>query len=316
MSLHPEVFINVGIFSMFFAMLSMELMAASAILFRYKESEKKVIPFIIPIWEITGTFFVFYVVNLEALVPSILPLIAYTFISYILFFLIIFVLRNAAIISAEYVWKNRFANRKSLYKIYAVVTFVLGAVVLMIYASMISGAGINYSLQSFNASKFVSFLPNDGFVIGSAIILFGIASVFYNLFVDPIMTFVTVIVGMVIAGASFYEMGDLTTLSFVAIPIIITLAIPVLNFMKGARKYLHNKILFQGLLAVAVFFLAMTDYPYLLGKTLNVNDILNNSAMQIQIFYSTIVGGVILLLMTILFFRIYSKQNGKLAESV
>jgi hypothetical protein len=111
-------------------------------------------------------------------------------------------------------------------------------------------------------------------------------------------------------------MGDLTTLSFVAIPLVITVAIPALNFLKGARKYLHNKILFQGLLAVAVFFLAFTDYPYLLGKTLNVNTILNNSAMQTQIFYSTIVGGVMLLLMTLLFFRVYSRQNGKLSESV
>ena len=316
MLLHPEVIINIGIFSMFFALLSMELMAASSILFRYRESEKKVISNIVPIWEITGTFFVFYVVNLEALVPTILPLLAYTFVSYILFFLILYVLRNASIISAEYVWKNRFANRKFLYRVYSVVTFILGAIILMIYASMISGHGVNYSAQSFSALSFISFIPNDGFVIGSAILLFGLASIFYGLDVSPYLVLVTTVSGMVIAGASFYYLGDTSYIAILIIPLVLTISVPVLNLYRGLRKYLHNKVLFQAIIAVSVFFLALSDYPYLLGKTLDVDSILNNSAMQTQIFYSTIVGGIILFLLTVMFFRIYTKQNGRLMESV
>ncbi|EQB70919.1 MAG: hypothetical protein AMDU1_APLC00044G0057 [Thermoplasmatales archaeon A-plasma] len=73
--IHPEVGLNLAIFAMLFAILSTELMAASAILFKYRESEQKVFRYLVPIWEVTGTFFVFYVVNLEALIPSALPLI-------------------------------------------------------------------------------------------------------------------------------------------------------------------------------------------------------------------------------------------------
>ena len=39
--------------------------------------------------------------------------------------LILYVLRNASIISAEYIWKNRNINRRFLYSIYAIITFAL-----------------------------------------------------------------------------------------------------------------------------------------------------------------------------------------------
>lgn len=306
---YPEVYLNLIIFSLFIAILSIELMAASSIIFRYEESRKKVIGYIIPIWEVTGTFFVFYVVNLEALVPSILPFIAYTFVSYILFFLIVYILRNASIISAEYVWKNRFLNKKLLYQLYAVVTFVLGAIVLMVYSAVISGAGINYAARSFSFLKFVSFLPNDGFIIGSAIILFGLASIFYSLNVYRWFSLYTVIAGLVIAGTSFISLGDMTNYFSLAIPFALTIAVPILNLKENFQKYLHNKIFFQGIIAISVFFLAYSQYPYILGKTLNINTVLNDSAMQTQIFYATIVGGFFLLVMSLLFFRIYSSSR-------
>lgn len=312
---YPEVYLNLIILSVFIAILSVELMAASAIIFRYEESRKKVIGYVIPIWEVTGTFFVFYVVNLEALVPSILPFIAYTFVSYILFFLIVYILRNASVISAEYLWKNRFINKKALYKLYAGVTFVLGAIILIIYSSVISGVGIDYAAKSFSITKFVSFLPNDGFVIGSAVILFGLSSVYYDLKVYPWFSLYVVIAGLLIGGSSLISLGDVTNYYVLAVPFILTLAVPILNIGGKLRKYVQNKILFQGIVAISVFFLAYSQYPYLLGKTLDIRTLLNNSAMQTQVFYATIVGGVFLLFMSIIFFRVYSSSSTKaLAE--
>ena len=304
-----EVVLNLIIFSVFFTVAATELMAASAILFRYKESEKKVFRFLLPIWEITGTFFVFYVVNLEGLAPDVLPLLAYSFISYILIFLILYVLRNTVIISAENIWKNSRVNRRLLYSAYAVVTFVLGAMVVMIYASFLGGHGLNYTAETFSLVSFLKFLPDDGFVIGIAVLFFGLAAVFYGLDVNRFLPLIVTAAGMIIAGISLLGLGDSNNTALFAIPVIFTLLLPLLWIFPGTRYIAEKKLVFQGFIAISVFFLAYSQYPYLLGKTLLVPSILNNSAMQTQMFYATIIGGVILLLLTYFFYDIYYESN-------
>ena len=307
--IHPEVGLNLAIFAMLFALLSTELMAASAILLKYRESERKVFRYLVPIWEVTGTFFVFYVVNLEALIPSALPLIAYSFISYILLFLILYVLRNASIISAEYIWKNREINRRFLYSIYAIITFVLGAMILVIYTAFISGRGIDYSRMTFSLSAFASFLPDDGFIIGSAILLFGFGSIFYGLDVRRFLPPVVIIAGMAIAGVSFVYLGNLNNPYALAVPVILTVLVPVLWLSGKTRAIVQNKIVFQGFLAVSVFFLAYSQYPDLMGKSLNILGLLNNNAMQTQVFYTTVIGGIILLLLTLMYFDVAFRKG-------
>ena len=304
-----EVVLNLIIFSVFFTVAATELMAASAILFRYKESEKKVFRFLLPIWEITGTFFVFYVVNLEGLAPDVLPLLAYSFISYILIFLILYVLRNTVIVSAENIWKNSRVNRRLLYSAYAVVTFVLGAMVVMIYASFLGGHGLNYTAETFSIVSFLKFLPDDGFVIGIAVLFFGLAAVFYGLDVNRFLPLIVTAAGMIIAGISLLGLGDSNNTALFAIPVIFTLLLPLLWIFPGTRYIAEKKLVFQGFIAISVFFLAYSQYPYLLGKTLLVPSILNNSAMQTQMFYATIIGGVILLLLTYFFYDIYYESN-------
>ena len=304
-----EVVLNLIIFSVFFTVAATELMAASAILFRYKESEKKVFRFLLPIWEITGTFFVFYVVNLEGLAPDVLPLLAYSFISYILIFLILYVLRNTVIVSAENIWKNSRVNRRLLYSAYAVVTFVLGAMVVMIYASFLGGHGLNYTAETFSLVSFLKFLPDDGFVIGIAVLFFGLAAVFYGLDVNRFLPLIVTAAGMIIAGISLLGLGDSNNTALFAIPVIFTLLLPLLWIFPGTRYIAEKKLVFQGFIAISVFFLAYSQYPYLLGKTLLIPSILNNSAMQTQMFYATIIGGVILLLLTYFFYDVYYESN-------
>jgi len=308
-SVNIEVVLNLIIFSVFFTVAATELMAASAILFRYKESEKKVFKFLLPIWEITGTFFVFYVVNLEGLAPDVLPLLAYSFISYILIFLILYVLRNTVIVSAENIWKNSKINRRLLYSAYAVVTFVLGAMVVMIYAAFLGGHGLNYSAETFSLFSFIKFLPDDGFVIGIAVLFFGLAAVFYGLNVNRFLPLAVTAAGMIIAGISLFELGDSNNITLFAIPAILTLLLPLLWIIPKTKPLVEKKLVFQGFIAISVFFLAYSQYPYLLGKTVLVTSILNNNAMQTQMFYATIIGGVILLLLTYFFYDVYFESN-------
>ena len=307
--IQPEVALNAAIFAAFFAMISTELMAASAIVFKYEESTKKVFRFLVPIWEITGTFFVFYAVNVEALVPDALPLVAYAYISYILIFLILYVGRNASIIAAEYIWKNRVVNRKLLYRVYAVITYVLGILILVIYTSLLSGVGVNATARTFSLVKFISFLPDDGFIAGSAILLFGLGAVFYNLSVRRYLPLVVTGIGMIIAGLSFAYLGDINTPAFIVIPALITLILPLLWMFERTRQIVSNKLVFQGAMAISAFFLIYTVYPWLFAKSLNLTSLLNNSAMQTQIFYTTIIGGIILVALSLVFFRIFYRAG-------
>jgi cytochrome d ubiquinol oxidase subunit II len=284
-------------------------MAASVILFKYEESEKKVLGFLIPIWEITGTFFVFYVVNLEGMAPDILPLLAYSFISYILIFLILYVLRNTVIITAENIWKNSKINRRFLYSAYAVVTFVLGAMIVMIYTAFLGGHGLNIKSETFSLAPFLSFLPDDGFIIGIAILFFGLAAVFYGLSVNRFLPLIVTIIGMLISGISVFELGDTNNAALFSIPAVFTLLIPLLWIFPQTKHFIEKKLVFQGLLAISVFFLAYSQYPYLLGKMLLITTVLNNTAMQIQMFYATVVGGIILLILTYFFYDIYLGNN-------
>lgn len=312
-TVNAEVILNILIFSIFFTSASTELMAASAILFRYKESQTKVFGFLLPIWEITGTLFVFYVVNLEGLVPDVLPLLAFSFIAYILIFLILYVLRNSMIVFAEMIWKNKTINKKLLYSVYAVVTFVLGTMVLLIYASFIGGHGINYSARTFDLLKFITFLPDDGFIVGIAILLFGMASIFYDLNVNRLLPLLVIVIGLIIAGVSLHDMGDYSNSTLSVIPLILFLLIPILWILPSTRKYITNKLIFQGIFAISIFVVALSQYPYLLGRTLNINSILNDAAMQTEMFYATIIGGIILLILTYFFYDIYF-EKGKQEE--
>ncbi|EQB68570.1 cytochrome d ubiquinol oxidase subunit II [Cuniculiplasma divulgatum] len=312
-SVNVEVIVNILVFSIFFTSASTELMAASAILFKYKESQTKVFGFLLPIWEITGTLFVFYVVNLEGLVPDVLPLLAFSFISYILIFLILYVLRNSIIIFAEMIWKNRVINKKTLYSIYALVTFVLGAMILLIYASFIGGHGINYTARTFNLLNFITFLPDDGFIIGIAILLFGMASIFYDLKVNRFLPLLVIVVGLIISGVALRGLGDYSNSTLPVVSLILFLLIPILWILKPTRKYITNKLVFQGIFAISIFIVAFSQYPYLLGRTLNITTILNNTAMQTEMFYATIVGGIILFVLTFFFYDIYF-EKGKQKE--
>ncbi|MCL4345996.1 MAG: hypothetical protein M1496_06530 [Candidatus Thermoplasmatota archaeon] len=310
MSFNVEVLLNGIIFGMFFAIISTELMAASAILFRYEESTRKVFYYLVPIWEITGTFFVFYVVNVEALIPDALPILAYSYIAYILIFIVIYILRNLSIVSAEFIFRNRFnVNRKTLYSIYAIITYILGFFVLVIYTSLMSGHGLNITARTFNMGAFLSYLPDDGFIIGSAVVLFGLASIFYGLDVNTILSLGVTVAGLIIAGASFLAINDISNIYLMIASGIVTISIPIIYMIPQLKNYMSNKIIFQGFLALSAFMLFYSVYPDLASKAVNVNTLLNNSAMQTQIFYATMIGGTLLLILSLVFFRVWVRSS-------
>ncbi|HYA11260.1 MAG TPA: hypothetical protein VEH10_06300, partial [Thermoplasmata archaeon] len=122
-------YINFAIFSVFLTLFVTELMGAVLLLLFYEPSKKKVLPYIVPVWEVTGTFAAFWVVTADFAYPSMLIPVAALLASAIVVFLIFLVARNASISFAEYIVKRRWLDEKKLYQAYAVSTLLIGVVV-------------------------------------------------------------------------------------------------------------------------------------------------------------------------------------------
>lgn len=300
-----EFFMNSVIFAVFFAIISTEFMAGSALLLHYNSYGKEIKRFIIPIWEITGTFFVLYVVNVEALAPAMLPIIAEIYIPLILIFMILYSTRNASIIFAEFVWKNRYISEKTLYRIYASVTLILGAILLVIYVSIITGRGISIPEYSFNLVSFFSYLPDDGIILGSALIFLGLSYVFYNMESRRKYSLYFTAAGLIINAVSFAFLKNFVFYSYLLVPIFLTIMLPVLYNIKKTFMLAKNKLFYVGVMSISVAIIERSFFPNLFGGTVDVRNYFSSAAMQTAMFELTILMIIFVGSMMIFYFRMY-----------
>ncbi|WP_393971431.1 hypothetical protein OXIME_001707 [Oxyplasma meridianum] len=280
-------------------------MAGSALLMHYRSYGKQVKRFIIPIWEITGTFFILYVVNVEALAPGLLPIVAETYIFLILLFMILYSTRNASIIFAEFIWKKSFISEKTLYRIYSIVTLMLGAIILVIYVSILTGKGINISAHSFNLIPFFSYLPDDGIILGSAIIFLGLSYVFYDMERNRRSSIYITATGLVINAVSFAFLKNFVFYPYLVIPIVLTILIPVLYNIRKTAVIGKNKIFYIALMSISVAIIERSFFPYLFGGTVDVRGYFSSVAIQSAMFDLSILMIIFVGSMMIFYFRMY-----------
>ncbi len=133
-----------AVFAIFASLLITEIMGSVVLLLFWKQANSKVLEYIVPIWEVTGTFAAFLVVMGDFAYPSLLVPIASIFAPLLTVFLILFVARNASLAFAEFIIKRKWLDKVKLYRIYAVSTLVLGFTVLVLLSALVSGAGVNF----------------------------------------------------------------------------------------------------------------------------------------------------------------------------
>jgi hypothetical protein len=303
-----ELFFNASIFAIFFAIASTELMAGSMLIFYYKETNEEIKKFIVPIWEITGTFLVFYVVNVEALVPSLIPILAYVYIPYILLFIFVYGARNGFIIFAEFIGKTFAITEEQLYKLYGFVTLILGTLLLIAYGSLISGVGVDLNNYSFDLFQYLSYWPDVGFVLGSALIYFGLAHSFFRVEKNYKLSLSLTVFGVLMNSLSFIYFTNFKFYNYLILPIVFTLIIPVMNQFYYTRKYARNKILYLILMSLTVGITEKAILPYLFGGKINVIDYFPNSAIQVAMFQATIIGGTLVGIFLAYYFYFYFKK--------
>ena len=101
---------NFATFAIFTALLITEVMGAVLLLFFYKDTKSSVLQYVVPIWEVTGTFGAFWVVTSYFAYPTLLIPVATLFAPLLIVFLILFVARNSSIVFGEFIKKRRWLD--------------------------------------------------------------------------------------------------------------------------------------------------------------------------------------------------------------
>ncbi|KAA8922079.1 hypothetical protein [Thermoplasma sp.] len=302
--------LNFLIMSIMLALFITESMGAMLFLFHYHGAKGKVSPYVIPIWELTGTFIAFWVVTSDFAYPSILIPAAYIYAVPLLLLLIAFIGRNAFIIFGEFIRKSRLSDR-SMYSIFSVFECLFCLVFVIFASSVVTGGGVVLAKLAFNAGRWASAPGDVLFVIGAVILMYGFSFIFYGLENYMKISLVASYLGVILElGALIWIHASISAVPFspvLAVTIIIGLIAPILFYYRPTRKIIENKIVFLTLLTISIFPFYSLVYPKFFGGTLPVSDFLTNTAMSVAYFYITLGGGILLILMLI--YMVYVANN-------
>ena len=304
---------NYAIFSIFASLLITEVIGSIVLLLFYDAAKAKVLEYVVPIWEVTGTFGAFWVVTGDMAYPNLLIPVATIFGSLLTVFLVLFVARNATIVYAEFVVKRKWIDEKKLYQGYAVSTLLLGVTILVLISALISGAGILNNPAPLStvldlgawASKAGSWL----FMAGTLLIGIGVAPIFFDIRSLAKRLVPLVVVGVLVSIGSYYEYSSSLVTSYITVPVVLTLAATILYISRKTALVVTNKAVFIALLSIIIFSLQPMIYPKFVGQALSI-DALTTTGPMVSVFYETTwVGGALLGVMLLIYVWMAYRQK-------
>jgi len=286
--------INFAIFSVFVALFLTELMGGVLLLLAYERTKVKVLPYIVPIWEVTGTFAAFWVVTADFAYPGMLIPVASLFAGLIAVFLILFVARNASISFAELISKRGWVDERKLYQAYGLATILIGVVVLIVLSAIVSGAGVNLSVSppTFSLGGWVTSSGSLLYVIGVVVIGVGLAPVFYD--VAPLRRlslFLTVVGVGIEAGALYlYSSGFLS--AYFLVPALLTILASLLYQNRSTAPIVSHKLVFALVATIIIFSTSYLVYPTAFNGGIGVDSVTTSGPM-VGAFYVLSVAGAV-----------------------
>ena len=326
------VFIKIVIAAMVTFLFS-EFIAVFPIFSNYEKHKTVVLKHIVPIWEITGTMIVFFVVELELIYSGLTPIASYLFIPVIGTFVALLILRNVAIIYAEFVWKK--VDSKPLMMFYSGATFlmVIGfvtAVAALLVGNSVSTAiptlpsliHLNLTTLSKSYVDYAALLTAPvysavywEFFIGTLFIAYGMSQVFYRLAKRTSwIPLATIIFGLFLNVNAWNVVATLAGAKFVGdymiLPVIITLAVPLLYMGKSTTHLASYKPFWFVAVTIAVLFLEL-PITRIDGGAFPINAFASTNSMQAANFWVSIIGGILFVLLMIMYAFVYN--SGKLS---
>jgi len=291
--------VNYAAFSVFAALLITEIMGAVGLLIAWP-SKTKVLDYIVPVWEVTGTFGALWVVTGDFAYPGLLVPVSEIFTPLLIVFLVLWVARGASIAFAEFITKRGWLDEEKLFKSYAAATLVLGLVVLVLLSALVGGQGVSLASGSFSVISWAT-AGSVVFVIGTLLLAVGLAPVFFDLPALRNLVLPSTGLGVVLSVLSYWLMSSGLLTPWMAVPVLLTLAVGALFMWPRTSTIVTNKAVFLAVLSVIIFSLQPLVYPKAIGEALPIDAITTTGAMADAFFSMTVVGGLLLALMLALY---------------
>ena len=300
---------NYAAFSIFAALLITEIMGAVVMLVAWP-ARSKVLDYVVPIWELTGTFGALWVVTGVFAYPALLVPVASIFAPLLVVFLVLWVARSASVVFAEFITKKGWLDETKLYRAYALSTILLGLTVLVLLSSLVGGQGVNLTSGSFSLLSWTT-AGSVAFVIGTLVLGVGLAPVFFDL--PPLRKLVLPLggLGIMLSVLSYWLMSSSLITTWMAVPVLLTLAAGLLYLWPKTAKIVTNKAVFLVVLTLIIFSLQPLVYPKVIGQAISVDAVTTAGAMASAFITITYIGGLLLAVMLVLYVRVAARgPNG------
>ncbi|MDE1871275.1 MAG: cytochrome d ubiquinol oxidase subunit II [Candidatus Micrarchaeota archaeon] len=297
--------VNYLIFSVFLTLLMLEIGLALVSLAgseRYKDRIAKIIN---PIWEVTGTFAIFYVVNFEVSYPLVLGIVGTAYAVPLLVAAIFLIIRNVLLALRDYVGYGKQWPRI----VYPMSTIVAGALAISVLSSGVSGMGINLANGAINAS-FI-FNPFNLLIILSIILLsFSLANGIIKVDRFHKAGMISEILGFAIAAIASYVYlpgflkGQQTSTLLIIVSLIVLIAAIALQAIKAKYAGPFNAVF----VALLINLFGASIYPYVFGTANIMNYAASNALASPELLITTIGGTMVALSLIVLIYVNYVKK--------
>ncbi len=300
---------NFATFAIFAARLITEVMGAVLPLFFYKDTKSSVLQYVVPIWEVTGTFGAFWVVTSYFAYPTLLIPVATLFSPLLIIFLILFVARNSAIVFGEFIQKKGWLDEIKLYRMYGGSTLLLGVTVLVLISALVSGKGIDLSSGAFSIGNWISSPGSLVFEVGTLILGVGLAPAFFGLKLLRLKGLYLTVLGVVISTGAYYLYSPSLVSPLIIVPSALTILAALLFLYDKTVPIVTNKAVFITLLAIIIFSLQFLIYPSVIGQTLSIDSVTTTGPVASEFVVISAVGGALTAIMAAFYLFIVNRQS-------
>jgi len=302
------ILLNYIIFAALFTLLLLELAGAIISILDTDLYKRKALVYLAPLWEITGTLSVFYLVNLVATYPGLLPTIDYLYLAPILAAAVFLIARDTYLAYSELSLEKR-ENRKHA-RAYGILTILTMFLIITALSSSVSGGGVNPTQPSVNL---ISLLFNKfNILIFAAIIALASSCgmIFFGLKYPKTLAILATSSALLLLAAlklhAPYILTGMANSPAYLTPILVLLVLLSAAYLTGSRytKYLVLPFLFIGILTFEFF-----QYPYLFGGATNLGNFTATQPTAEYIILFTLAGAVFLGVALGLFFYVHHSKR-------
>ncbi len=303
--------LNYAVFAAFFTLFVIEIGIAVSFLISYRDKDR-LKRYLMPIWEITGTFAVFYLVNFEASFPTAIKIIGNAYLVPLLIAAMFFIFRNAFIAYSEYI--SNAPSERAFLRVYSMATIITAFLVVAVLGSGVSGIGIN--VQALSASIYAMLLNPFVLLLFVSVALIGIfvISVFFDLDHLKRLGYASAPIAILLVFAALYFYGRYALANAAAYwPLLaLTIALLAVVMYLGIRAKRASRYAAVAWLFWAILYFGTITYPYWFGGTVNSQSYLVNAITGGYTVAITIMGGIFLVgaLTYFIYIAYLKKSNG------